>query len=54
MEIIQTILWAVAGVVAVIIIGIFLVIAFALSAYYHTEEGQASLLSAKDKKKKKL
>lgn len=52
MDLIQTIIWSVAGILGILILGIFVVLALALNAYYHTDEGQATLQSAKDKNKK--
>jgi hypothetical protein len=52
MDLIQTIIWSVAAILGVIILGIFAIVVLALNAYYHTDEGQTALQSARDKKKK--
>lgn len=52
MDLVQTIILVAGAILLTIVIGFFLVIAFAMNAYYSTDEGQEALDAIKKKKKK--
>lgn len=51
MEILITILWVLAAIVAVAILSFVLLLAMAMNAYWQSDEGQARIQLSKKKKK---